>query len=200
MIKAISDFTQLNKHNVLTVNLIEGWLLKYAGQYKEIYDFVYNQHLCIIEDGSTVRLPPFGKKTDQEFFLDLYEALHTIFQLHENEKYFYQQMILYHQIRKSKSDLEIWVFRNEDLGANKYVCFFLDYLDYDVDEKVEHLSIFVPSLKEIKIFIDRQNFKHTIDFLEIFNELYWVQKILPESLERIRTKINLTKPPTDLKK
>ena len=63
------------------------------------------------------------------------------------------------------------------------MCFLLDYLNYDEDEKVNHLSVFVPSLKDLDIFVDRQDFKFTIEFLEIFNEIYWVQEILPESLE-----------------
>jgi hypothetical protein len=62
--------------------------------------------------------------------------------------------------------------------------FFIDYLDYDENEQEEYLSVYVSSVKELNIFIDRQDFRNTIDFLEIFNELYWVQEILPENLNK----------------
>ena len=71
--------------------------------------------------------------------------------------------------------------------------FFIDYLDYDENEQEEYLSVYVSSVKELNIFIDRQDFRNTIDFLEIFNELYWVQEILPESIERIRIEMKKIK-------
>ena len=74
--------------------------------------------------------------------------------------------------------------------ANKFTCFLVDYLDYDEDDKVEHLNVFIHSLKELDIYVNRQDFKFTLKFLEIFDELYWVQEILPESLDKIRRSIN----------
>jgi len=180
----LSDFQQLQRNHIFSMNQIDWWLLKYSGLQKETHDLIYGQHIFELEDGSTVRLPPFGKKSDQEIFLDLYESLDTISQFRINEKYFEQEMTTYHQIKKSKSDLKTWAAKNEDYGADKYVCFLLDYLDYDEDEKVEHLNVFVRSSQEIDIFIDRQDFRHTIEFLEIFNDLYWIQEILQESLEK----------------
>ncbi len=88
----------------------------------------------------------------------------------------------------SHSELKHWVAKNEDLGAEKYVCFLMDYLDYDENNEEEHLKLFLLELSELEIYIDRQDFKNTIDFLEIFIELYWVQEILPENLNK--TKIN----------
>lgn len=190
MIKAIQDFKHLNNGNILKVNIIEWWLLKYSQDYKETYDFVYNQHLFVLEDGSTVRLPPLDKKTNDEKFLALYKVLDTISELHKNEIYFKQELTEYHKIKKNHSNLKIWVAKNEDYGADKYVCFLIDYLDYDANSNEEHLKVFVHSLEELEILIDRQEFINTINFLEIFNELYWVQEILPESLEKIRRSIN----------
>ena len=185
----LKEFKQLNASNVFSIHKIEWWLLKYSEVYKKEYNCFYSQHLSELEDGSTVRLPPFGKKSEQEKFLDLYKALDNISQFHRNEKYFEQEVITYLKIKESKTELIAWALKNEELGANKYVCFLLDYLDYDEDEKVNHLSVFVPSLKDLDIFVDRQDFKFTIEFLEIFNEIYWVQEFLPESLENIRKSI-----------
>ncbi len=181
----LKEFQELPQNNIYSIVRIEWWLMKYSEVYKNEYKCFYSQYLIELEDGATVRLPPFGKKTDTEKFLDLYQALDNISQFHRNEKYFEQEVITYLKIKESKTELKAWALKNEELGANKYVCFLLDYLDYDEDENVNHLSVFVPSLKDLDIFVDRQDFKFTIEFLEIFNEIYWVQEILPESLKNI---------------
>lgn len=179
------------KDQPLSIAKVEWWLLKYSDFYKKTSDFVYSQHLFKLEDGSTVRLPPLGEPTDQEKFLDLYKALDTICELHRNEKYFEQELVEYQKIKDSQSELKNWITKNEDLGTEKYVCFLVDYLDYS--ENAEHLNIYVHSSKDLEIYIDQQDFKNTIEFLEIFNELYWEKEILPESLERIRNEMKKIK-------
>jgi len=175
------DLQNLSVANILAISKVQWWLLKYSDLYKKTSDFVHSQHLFTTDDGSVIRLPPFGKPTDQDKFLDLYNALDTLSELHRNEKYFEKEMVEYRLTKNSHSDLKKWIIKNENLGAEKYVCFFIDYLDYDENEKEEHLSVYVSSLKELDIFIDRKDFKNTIDFLEIFNDLYWVQEIFLES-------------------
>lgn len=172
----LNDLQQLKSSGIYTIEKIEFWLLKYSNSYKSIHNFIYSQHLSNLEDGSTVRLPPFTKVSKEEIFIDLYDALVTISGFHRNEKYFKQEMLAYQKIKNSFSNLRFWTAKNENLGAEKYACFLIDYLDYAEDEKVEHLSVFVPSLNEFDIYIDRQDFTHTIDFLKTFNELYWCKK------------------------
>jgi len=179
------------KGKPLSITKVEWWLLKYSDFYKKTSDFVYSQHLFKMDDGSIVRLPPFGEPTDQDKFLDLYKALDIICEFHRNEKYFEKELTEYQKIKDSQSDIKNWIAKNEDLGAEKYVCFLVDYLDYS--ENAEHLSVYVHSSKDLEIYIDRQDFKNTIEFLEIFNELYWEKEILPESLERIRNEMKKIK-------
>lgn len=173
-------------NKIISIDKIEWWLLKYSEFYKKTYDFVYSQHLFTTDDGSVIRLPPFGKPTDEEKFLELFKALDTICELHRNEQYFEQELIDYQKIKSSQTDLKKWVTKNENLGADKYVCFLIDYLDYDKNDEEVHLKIFLLESKELEIYIDRQHFKNTIDFLEIFNELYWVQEILPGNLNKTK--------------
>ena len=182
-------FSFFNQDKVYSITKIEWWLLKHSDLHKKTSDFVYSQHLFKMEDGSTVRLPLFGEPTDEDKFLDLYKALETICEFHRNEKYFEQELTEYQKIKDSQTDLKNWIAKNEDLGAEKYVCFLVDYLDYS--ENAEHLSVYVHSSKDLEIYIDRQDFRNTIKFLEIFNELYWVQEILPKNLNK--TKIKITK-------
>lgn len=178
------------KQELFSMAKVEWWLLKYSKLYKKTYDFVHNQHLFTTDDGSVIRLPSFGEPTEEEIFLELFKALDKVSKFHRSEKYFEQEIINYHKIKHSEVDLRNWVSKNEDIGAENYVCFLIDYLDYDENDEEEHLYIFVHNSKELEIYIDRQDFKNTINFLEIFNELYWVQEILPESLDKIKIEIS----------
>ena len=182
------DLKELSASNIYQIPQIEWWLLKYSELYKKTSDFVYSQHLLKMDDGSIVRLPPFGEPTDENKFLDLYKALDTICEFHRNEKYFEEELTEYKKIKDSQSELKNWIAKNEDLGAEKYVCFLVDYLDYS--ENAEHLNIYINSSKELEIYVDRQDFRNTVEFLEIYNELYWVKKILPENMNK--TKIEIT--------
>jgi hypothetical protein len=174
MISPIEDFTNLMENSFVTIFKIEWWLLKYSDLYTETYDYVHSHDLIELEDGSKVYLPPNGNPTDKEIFLDLYNSLNLISEFHRNEKYFEQEMVEYYRIAQSPSDVKNWVAKNEYLGVKKYVCFQVDYLDYDeVIERIEHLNVYVRSLKELDIYVDRHNFKNTIDFIEKFQSLYY---------------------------
>jgi len=170
--KPFEDLKKLTKFQFTNISKIEWWLLKYSKSYKRTYDFVYSQHLFTKDDGTVIRLPAFGNPTEEEKFLDLYEALDKISDFHRNEKYFESEMFEYHKIKHSQSDLKDWISKNEYLGADKYVCFLIDYLDYDENDEEEHLSVYVGSLEELEIYIDRKDFKFTIEFLKVFCELF----------------------------
>ena len=169
----IQELFELGESWVFRMYKIQAWLISYSDLYKKTYDVVHSQHLYEDSDGSTIRLPLCGEPTDEEIFINLYESLNGILELHGNETYFEKEMVEYYKIRNSPSDIKTWIVKNEDLGAEQYVCFLIDHLDYDKNGHEEHLKVYIRILKEVEIFIDRQDFKHTIDFLEIFNKIYW---------------------------
>ncbi len=174
------ELWELGDNGVFRISKIKDWIFNYSDLYKKNYDFVHSQHLYEDSDGSTIRLPPCGLPTDEEIFINLYKSLNGVLELHANETYFEKEMVEYYKIKNSPSDIKNWIFKNEDLGAEQYVCFLIDHLDYDENGHEEHLIVFIHLLKKPDIFIDRQDFKNTIAFLEVFNELYWVQDILPQ--------------------
>lgn len=192
--------------SLFSIQEIEWWLLKYSDLYKECkdtYDAKHSDPIFRNDDGSVIRLPSMGNPSYIEKVLDLYEALDTLTEYHKDEQYFEQELVEYQKIKSSKPNLKKWVAKNESLGADKYICFLIEYLDYDKDGQEEHLKVSVYTSKEIEIYINRQDFKNTIDFLEIFNELFWRQEIYPESsiLTRIEKEMNENKgklPPTTL--
>lgn len=188
----VFNLQQLNKKKCISISKIEWWLLKYSNIYKQIIAFNKSKNVSFrLDDASISKLPPLDESTKHREFLDLYRRLDNISELHRYENYFEQQMKEFSNIKDSHYELKKWVAKNEHLGANKFVLFLVDYLDYS--ENPEHLNVYFPYSKEFDLYIDRKDFKNTIDFLEIFNELYWVQEILPESMKRIRIEMEQTK-------
>lgn len=177
-LKIKNELWELSDSSVFRMSKIKGWLITYSDLYKKTYDFVYSQHLYTDYDGSIIRLPPCGMPSDEEIFLSLYESLNRIAELHANETYFKKEVVEFSKMKHSPADIKTWIVKNEHLGAKEYVCFNIDHLDYDKNGHEEHLKVYIHNLKEPLIFIDRQDFKNTIAFLEVFNELYWVQEIL----------------------
>jgi hypothetical protein len=171
--QAFFEIEKLKVDFLLSMPKIEWWLLKYSDQYKKITKKESNEHLFQLDDCKMVSLPPFWEKTENQTFLDLYSALNELSNFHRFENYFKQQMSELRSIKSSKIGLKKWLLHNEKLGTEKFACFLIDYLDYDEDDKIEHLNIFVDSAKELNIYVDKADFKNTVDFLENFNELYW---------------------------
>ena len=155
---------------------IEWWLLKYSDEFKKIENAEKNNHLFKLDDGSIINLPPLCEKNENQYFLDLYNALNELSILHRYETHFKGQMTEFKKLQSSKVGINKWLLQNEKLGTEKFVCFLIDYLDYDEADKVEHLKIFVHSLTEIDIYVDIADFRNTVDFLENFNKLYWTEE------------------------
>ncbi len=149
-----------------------------------------------------------------EFMFTLvYEVLDEMLRYHRREKYFKDELSEYHRIKNSRADLKIWTAKHEKLVAEEYVAFEYEYLDYDYDDrKNADLRVFGPNKFVLdlipniigsqlggekgnrkigfEIYINRNDFKYTFEFIEVFNDLYWKQEILPESLERINDEMN----------
>lgn len=155
---------------------IEWWLLKYSDQFKTIKEAERNNHLLKLDDGSIVNLPPLWEKTENQTFLNLYNALNELANFYRFENELKNQMSEFRSLKSNNARIKEWLLQNEKLGSEKFVCFLIDYLDYDEDDKVEHLKVDVPSAKELDIYVDIADFKNTVNFLETFNVLYWTDE------------------------
>ncbi len=173
-LQCVIEFEELVEGNLYTISITNKWLEKYRKYYKRVHDINQAFHLYEI-DGKVIRLPPmYEPPTVDEKFLNLYKELDKISKFQLKEDYFKQEMAIYKEIKSYPQKVKQWVKKNEKLGSKDYACFLIDYLDYDTDDKVYHLSVFFLEDDELEVFVDRDDFKYTIEFLEIFNELYWV--------------------------
>ncbi|MDG4950618.1 hypothetical protein NLM59_06755 [Weeksellaceae bacterium KMM 9724] len=195
------DFFLESKTVHLSMKEVKTWL----DQYWERYKF-YRDHWSCRFCPTDLTLPCLCDKPDPEYlFIWIYELLYDIQRFHKHERYFEKEMLEYDQIMYSEVDLKIWTYRNENLGLNTFDSFNHDYLDYDFhDAEKANLRVFGPNklmldtivnimreqlgrtgdrVVEHEIYIKREDFRNTVRFVQVFNELFFRRKILPERLE-----------------
>jgi len=173
IIEAYKQLLGLIIDNIYHIPKIEWWLLKNETLYVQIKRINDSKHLYEIDD-SIVRLPNnIGNPTSDEKFIDVYESLDVLTKLHRNEKYFKQEMAIYDRIKNEPQKVKQWLKKNEKLGTEDYVTFLIDYLDYDPNDNEYHLNVFFLKDDKLEVYVDREDFKHTIEFIETFNDHYW---------------------------
>lgn len=177
-----TEIQELTQSNPNSMNKIEWWLLKYRDNYKDIKNTLESKHWDELDNSLSVRLPSSLKVERNDMFINLYESLDALSTIHRLENYFKTQLLELKIIRMSENGKNKWLKKNKHLGADKLACFFIDYLDYDDDDKVEHLKVFIHTAPSIKIFIQSKDFRYTIEFLEIFDKLYWKNSEINNSL------------------
>ncbi|WP_282136019.1 hypothetical protein [Seonamhaeicola maritimus] len=169
----INELQSLSSDSIFSIAQIEWWLLKHEGDYHKAKHINDSKYLYEIE-GRIVRLPDsFGNPTNEEKFIDVYKRLNDLTQLHRNESYFKQEMAIYHNLKDKPEKVKQWLEKNERFGADTYVTFLIDYLDYDINDEEYHLKVFFLNNEELDVYVNREDFKYTLEFLQKFNELYW---------------------------
>ena len=174
LVDKIEELKSLSNDSIFSIDKIEWWLLKHETFYKQTKRINDSKHLYEIDD-RIVRLPDnIGNPSDEEKFIDVYESLNNLSQLHRNESYFKQEMAIYDRIKNKPQKVKQWLKKNEKLGTEDYVTFLIDYLDYLGGDNEYHLNVFFLKNDNLDFYVDREDFKYTIRFLETFTELYWV--------------------------
>lgn len=168
---SITTLDKFRLGGLYRITEIKFWLLEMKSYYERVKKIDYVLYLYEI-NGEVIRLPPIClEPTQDEIFLDLYESLESLNILNSREKYFQLEVKEFRNIKENPELIKKWLNKNEIIGTEEFVCFLIDYLDYS--EEAYHLQINNPINAYKGIFIERKSFKHTIEFLEIFNENYY---------------------------
>lgn len=183
----IEPIDYFKNKEVLSMDKIEWWLLKYSELYGSTSKEFYNRFKKTLADGTEVRLPPICITFDEEYFLDLYRSLESISNRHRKEDYFEKEIASYRKRKDSIAEIRKWLEKNENIGSKEFVDFTSMYLDYS--DHPHHLFIYIRMLPKLEIMVNRNDFKNTIHFLDIFNKLFWDDKLLPEAILRIDEEI-----------
>lgn len=168
---AVLNLIQKNQTNIFKIESIKLWLNSYQQAYEELYKKEKSKFWFELKPGEWVRLPPLTPKNKKTKFLRIYEALKEILEFHENEEYFQKEMLSYYEMKDSNSSLKKWVSKNEKIGSEKYSTFLLDYLDYE--DNPNHLKISILGFDEEIVYVNRTDFRYTLQFITVFNQVYW---------------------------
>ena len=121
------------------------------------------------------------------WFKHLFEALNDVSGFYKLEGTFKKEIHNYHKISNSITEVKKWVAKNEKLGAGRdeLYLFSVECLD-NIDDKKE---ICVYNKNGWEIYINKEKFKYTIEFFDIFSELFWIKEVYPESEILVKFKI-----------
>lgn len=140
--------------------------------------------------GGTWRIPLFNVNK-YDVFIKIYDELNIISEYHRHEEYLKEQVIEYREIASKRHSLQInWVKKNETMGVSELMLF--ETLYFDNHEESKHLYIRQHLDRNLKIFVDRNDFKYTLEFIKIFERLFWDEMILPERVKSLELKYSIS--------
>ena len=173
----IKSLLELIVNDVITTPKLGWWLLKYVGYYKKTCNKLYSKYLFLDEESGLDNLLYCYERTEEEIFLNLFESLDEFLEILRMEDYFKQEVDSYYKILNSKKKVKKWVIKNEKLGAEQLFMFGVECLDLDDKEK----RVCMYWRDNININIERKELKNLERFFEIFNDLFWIKEVYPES-------------------
>lgn len=102
-------------------------------------------------------------------FRDLHDDLNEAIELHEYESYFEKELAELEIVRDDYPALLQWLKKNEKLGADTFLLFWIDWLDEDN----RFINPQVSGWEGRDLKFRPEEWKNSIQFCEAFNELYW---------------------------
>ncbi|MCG9971149.1 hypothetical protein [Christiangramia crocea] len=156
----------LKKKGFYDVPKITWWILKY----EELYHYSYNQrHVNSCYEGMGCCCT---NKSPEMRFSSLYTSLEKIVDLYSHERYFEGEIKAFEQLNDNHQSLMRWLKKNEYLGSEEFLLFWLEWLD----EKKEVVNPYIMNWQDEFIF-KAEDWKNTISFCKAFNSIYWTSDI-----------------------
>ena len=158
----------LEKDGFYNVPKITWWILKY----EELYDYSYNhRHINSCFEGMGCCCTD---KNPEMKFSSLYSSLKEVIDLHSHEKYFKEELSVFEKIRNDHPALMQWLKKNETLGSWDFLLFWLEWL-----EEKDVVNPFITDWPD-EFRFKAEEWKNTIKFCEVFNEIYWKSDACPD--------------------
>ena len=174
---ALNEFKSLQENNLFSMAKVEWWLMKYDDYFKSLnQDWYCPNKGCSMIIGGVCFCNP---KSNEFNFLELFKKLEVLSQYQRKEEYFKQELEVYYKVKDNPIKLKELVVKNEQIGCNGFFDFLIEFLNY-CDNAIL-LGVFDQSVLGYDVFVDNKDFKSTIEFLDIFSELFWEKEIFPES-------------------
>lgn len=182
----IYDFELLNNTPYMSLDKIEWWLLKYSDFHSDITAYYKENNIIYIADSVVEPQPHLAVINVLNPFLDFHHIINEVSEYARREAYFEEEIKEYHRIKASKDKSKKWLIKNLKFGLGPYPQFIADANAFG-DEKEELLVIDVEH--DVVFNLDRDDFRLTLEFLKIFEELFFERGLLPEELFLFNEKV-----------
>lgn len=149
-----------------SINEINVWITQNKNQYKWCKENNLLLNSCFDD------LPCVCSMNSKESeFIKLYDSLNEIMEYHKLEDYAENELIFYNNIKTDEIKIKEWLIKNKKNASEYLACFLIDYLNYSENEnEIYHLLAYSNVEKKIEIFIQRNDFKNLIEYIELFNK------------------------------
>lgn len=156
--KSIKELISLSTDSIISIDKVEFWLLKHQDKYN---------YLKSLREGELLPLSNYARAEDK--FVDLFEQLEEVSRYHKFESYCKEQLEIYTSINNDTVKVRKWLGTNEEFYYGQLVHLSIGYLDYQ--EKGNHLKVFSHLNKKLEVFVDKKDFRNTIQFLNLYESL-----------------------------
>lgn len=166
----VSDLNNNEINFTLRINRINSWLKNKSNLYT-FCKINWNNNNSLFSE-----LPDCNTLNSDELkFKNLYESIKEISDLHKLETYCKSEVLNFETIKNVPTEVNQWLAKNEVLGSQTLAGLTIDYLDYE--DNPTHLQIPSPDFTDLEVLIDRNEFKYTIQFIQVFNQYYYIQEL-----------------------
>lgn len=170
--EAFEELQTLEKDGFYNVPKITWWVLKY----EDLYEYAYaHRHVGSCIDGMGCGC---CEDVPESRFSWLYSGLQEIVDLHQHENYFREELATFENVQHDHPALIQWLKKNEKLGTEDFLTFWLEWLD----EENKLVSPFLIGVLDWEFKFRVKEWENTIRFCEVFNELYWNSEVCSDQL------------------
>ncbi|QED36693.1 hypothetical protein FK178_02725 [Antarcticibacterium arcticum] len=171
--EAFELLESLKKDGFYNVPKITWWILKY----EELNEYSWNhRHVGSCIDGMGCCCTD---KNPESKFSFLYSALEEVVDLYQHEKYFKEELSVLEKLKDDHPALMQWLKKNEKLGSEEFLLFWIEWLEE------EHTVVpFLFGLNDLGIKFRSEDWKNTIEFCEVFNEIYRTSDVCPKHKDK----------------
>jgi len=200
-----SSYSELKKigiNFIYSIDEVSWWLLKYGDLYKSV---VNSQNLlcdnCLKLKEENLPIDCFlkpnycNKKDDYQAFIKFYNELDIVTELHKLEGLCNIAFDEYLTLSSINDDLRDWVIKHYDIYYKLGEHFYL-FMEFN-PKGVKTLHIAEAPDKSFGVTIKEEDFKNSLRFYGVYDDLYNIKKLYPEKIKEWEKFFSTIKLPKD---
>lgn len=185
-----SSIQQITFSEIMSMSEVNYWLNETRETYRLacIEEEKSQKDLVRLANGAEIKRTFFNDAApDYLLLMDLHQALDKLAGYHQYEVYFKQELENYKSISQSEKQVQKWIIKNMHLGFEKFSTFEVEYLDYEGNEEFDEencpIKLFFLHMPELDLYINRYDFRFTLEFIDLFHFLLYENNLLSHSVK-----------------